>query len=89
VYYERRANHSDKGKLLGVGAIKKDLTLKHKSIITCIADEKGSIARCKELIRNEPTRLPNKKKSLRESIKKSEKIIKEYQAMKRNLAKFK
>lgn len=30
VYYERRANRSDKGKLLGIGAVKKPAVAKHK-----------------------------------------------------------
>lgn len=43
-YYEYRANRTDKGKLLGIGAINKDLKSKYNGVLALIAEQKARIA---------------------------------------------
>lgn len=85
VYYESRANRSDKGVLLGVGAINKDLKTKYSAVLDIIADTKGEIARQTERYKQSKP----KNKIIAARLKKLKKDLQELQKTKLKLSKFK
>jgi len=66
VYYESRANRSDKGVLLGIGAVKKDLSTKYQTALKNIAYLTGEIAMYKVLLSHAAAvEKPKKKKKIK------------------------
>lgn len=86
VYYERRANRSDKGTLLGIGAVKKDLASKYKTAVDNVVMLTGQLASFKVRIKNVPVA---DRARWRDLIKKTTLQLKEAKALKTKLSKFK
>lgn len=84
-YYENRANRSDKGKLLGVGAINRDLKSKYNSCLDLIAETKGDIAMLTEKYKNSKP----KNKVIADKLKKKKVELADLQKTKLKLSKFK
>lgn len=85
-YYENRANRSDKGKLLGIGAVKKELSGKYKLVVNNIAHLTGEIAKHKIFLANADTK---SKPAIRTKIKTYQAQLKIARALKTKLSKFK
>lgn len=84
-YYESRANRSDKGVLLGIGAVAKDLKAKYNNCLDLIAETKGTIAVLTEKYKNSKP----KNRLILIKLKKHKKDLAEMQKMKLKLSKFK
>lgn len=82
IYYERRRNRSDKGVLLGIGAIKKKTSDLYKVINNAILEEVAKIARLKEMIKGEKRGSLVKKKYQTE-LKNCQKNLTHYRSQKR------
>lgn len=86
IYYERRANRSDKGNLLGIGAVKKELANNYKTAVENVAWLTGAIA-TEEIILAHAAAANRPK--IKERIAKLQMDLKLANVLKKKLSKFK